>query len=57
MCDLQKSEKVSEMKESEDPDRAADPSAPLLTDTEAAGSCEAPETADTRTVLSHFCLS
>lgn len=47
LLNLQKSEK-----ESEDPESAANPSAPVLEDTEAAGSCEAAETADTRSVLS-----
>lgn len=54
MLNLQKSEKESEKKESEDPESAANPSALVLEDTEAAGSCEAAETADTRNVLSPF---
>lgn len=49
-------EKESEMKESEDPESAAKPSAPVLDDTEAAGSGEAAETVDTRTV-SYFSSS
>lgn len=57
MLNLQKSEKESEKKESEDPESAAKPSAPALEDTEAAGSCEAAETADTRNVLSHVYFS
>lgn len=56
MLKLQKREKENETQASADPESAAKPSAPVLEDTEAAGSCEAAETADTRTAPSTFCF-